>query len=135
MNYKGFIGTVEYDDTARIFSGEVLNTRTVITFQGTTVDEIEKEFRASVDDYLEWCKEDGIEPEKPYSGKFNVRLTPLFHSQVAVAAKKLDMSLNSFVEKSLKDEIAAMQIAPPINARFGDKTAALFRNMNDARLL
>ena len=112
MNYKGFIGTVEYDDTARIFSGEVLNTRTVITFQGTTVDEIEKEFRASVDDYLEWCKEDGIEPEKPYSGKFNVRLTPLFHSQVAVAAKKLDMSLNSFVEKSLKDEITAMQIAP-----------------------
>ena len=44
MNYKGFIGVVEYDDDARIFSGEVINTRTVITFQGTTVDEIEKEF-------------------------------------------------------------------------------------------
>ena len=109
MNYKGFIGAVEYDDSARIFFGEVINARTVITFQGSTVDELEKEFHASVDDYLEWCKEDGIEPEKPYSGKFNVRLTPLFHSQVAIAAKKLDISLNSFVEKSLKDEIETIQ--------------------------
>ena len=111
MTYKGFIGAVEYDDEARIFSGEVINTRTVITFQGTTVDEVEIEFHASVDDYLEWCKEDGIEPEKPYSGKFNVRLTPLLHSQVAIAAKKMNMSLNSFVEKSLQDEISAMQSA------------------------
>ena len=111
MTYKGFVGVVEYDDEARIFSGEVINARTVITFQGTSVDEVENEFHASVDDYLEWCKEDGVEPEKPYSGKFNVRLSPLFHSQVAIAAKKLDMSLNSFVEKSLKDEINSMQLA------------------------
>ena len=105
MNYKGYVGAVEYDDEAKIFSGEVINTRTVITFQGTTVDELENEFHASVDDYLEWCEEDGIEPEKPYSGKFNVRISPLFHSQIAVAAKKLNMSLNSFVEKSLQDEM------------------------------
>ncbi|MBO4438236.1 MAG: type II toxin-antitoxin system HicB family antitoxin [Spirochaetaceae bacterium] len=110
MTYKGFIGSVEYDDEAHVFSGEVINTRTVITFQGTTVDEIENAFHDSVDDYLEWCKEDGIEPEKPYSGKFNVRLTPLFHSQVAIAARKMNMSLNSFVEKSLHDEIAAMKM-------------------------
>ena len=110
MTYKGFIGSVEYDDEAHIFSGEVINTRTVITFQGTTVDEIENAFHDSVDDYLEWCKADGIEPEKPYSGKFNVRLTPLFHSQVAIAARKMNMSLNSFVEKSLHDEIAAMKM-------------------------
>ena len=111
MNYKGFVGVVEYDDEARIFSGEVINTRSVITFQGTSVDEVEKEFRASIDDYLDWCREDGIEPEKPYSGKFNVRLSPVFHSQVAIAAKKLNMSLNSFVEKSLHDEISSMQLS------------------------
>ncbi|WP_178841979.1 toxin-antitoxin system HicB family antitoxin [Spirochaetia bacterium] len=63
-----------------------------------------------MDDYLEWCKEDGVEPEKPYSGKFNVRLSQFFHSQVAIAAKKLNLSLNSFVEKSLRDEINAMQL-------------------------
>ena len=101
---------VKDDDKARMFSDEVINTRTVITFQGTTVDEVENEFHASVDDYLEWCKEDEIEPEKPYSGKFNMRISPLFHSQVDIAAKKLGMFLNSFVEKSLQDEIKSMQL-------------------------
>ena len=89
---------------------EVINTKSVITFQGTSVDELEKEFKASVDDYLEWCKADGIEPEKPYSGKFNVRITPSFHSQIAIAAKKLNISLNSFVEKALKDELNSMKL-------------------------
>ena len=109
MNYKGYVGSVEYDDEAHIFSGEVINTRSVITFCGTNVEEIEREFRASVDDYLDWCKQDGVEPEKPYSGKFSVRISPIFHSQIAIAAKKMNMSLNSFVEKSLEDELAIMQ--------------------------
>ena len=66
MNYKGYFGKVEYDDENRVFSGRVVNTKTVITFQGRSVDELEKEFRMSVDDYLEWCKEDGVEPEQFY---------------------------------------------------------------------
>ena len=65
MNYKGYIGKVEYDDENDIFTGSVINVRTVITFQGSTVDEIEKEFKASVDDYLNWCREDGTPAEKP----------------------------------------------------------------------
>ena len=111
MNYKGFIGAVEYDSDARIFSGEVINTRAVITFQGESVDELETAFHDSVDDYIDWCKEDGVEPEKPYSGKFNVRTTPAIHGKAVLAARKLNISLNSFVEKSLHDELAAMQLA------------------------
>lgn len=64
MNYKGFYGLVQYNDETKIFHGEVTNTRTVITFQGTCVDEIEQAFKDSVDDYLVWCKERGKEPEK-----------------------------------------------------------------------
>lgn len=105
MNYKGYIGNVEYDDEAKIFAGSVINTRDVITFQGTSVKEIEREFKKSVDDYLAWCKEDGVEPEKPYSGKFIVRLAPTLHQRIAIVAKKMNMSLNSFVEKSLQDEL------------------------------
>ena len=106
MNYKGYIGNVEYDDEAKIFAGTVINTRTVITFQGTSVEEIEREFHNSVDDYLEWCRQDNVEPEKPYSGKFNVRFVPELHRRAALAAKKLNMSLNGFVEKSVEDELA-----------------------------
>lgn len=79
-------------------SGTVINVKTVITFQGSTVDEIENEFKLSVGDYLEWCQEDGVEPGKPYSGRFNVRLTPELHQKAAVGAKILGMSLNSFIE-------------------------------------
>ena len=57
MNYKGYIAKVEYDDENRVFTGSVINTKTVITFYGSSVDEIEKEFKASVNDYIEWCME------------------------------------------------------------------------------
>ena len=110
MNYKGYIAKVEYDDENRVFTGSVVNTRTVITFYGSSVDEIEKEFKASVDDYIEWCMEDGVEPEKPYSGKFNVRFTPELHQQAAVGAKMLGISLNSFVEKSVRDELKVISV-------------------------
>lgn len=109
MEYKGYIGMVEYDSDAKIFHGDVVNTRDVITFQGTSVDELEKAFRDSVDDYLEWCRTECAEPEKPYSGKFNLRLSPELHKQAAITARKLNLSLNNFVEKALRDELALIR--------------------------
>ncbi|MDR1858400.1 MAG: type II toxin-antitoxin system HicB family antitoxin [Treponema sp.] len=108
MEYKGYFGTVEYDAQAKIFHGDIINTRDVITFQGTTAREIERAFKDSIDDYIAWCKEEGVEPEKPYSGKFNVRLSLELHRQVAILARKKNVSLNSFVEKAITDEIALL---------------------------
>jgi predicted HicB family RNase H-like nuclease len=108
MEYKGYMGMVEFDAEAKIFHGDIINTRDVITFRGTTVNEIELAFKASIDDYIAWCKEDGVEPEKPYSGKFNVRLSPELHRQIAILAKKRKVSLNSFVEKAITDEIVLL---------------------------
>lgn len=76
MKYKGYTGHVEYDDEAKIFHGEVLGIKDVVTFQGTTVDEIEQAFKDSVEDYLAFCKERGEEPDRPFSGKFNLRIPP-----------------------------------------------------------
>jgi predicted HicB family RNase H-like nuclease len=84
MEYKGYIGDVEYDADAKLFHGDVINTRDVITFQGTSVKEIECSFRDSVDDYIEWCLAEGVQPEKPYSGNFNVRLPPSLHRETAL---------------------------------------------------
>jgi predicted HicB family RNase H-like nuclease len=109
MEYKGYFGTVEYDAEAKLFHGDIINTRDVITFQGTTVKEIEKAFKDSIDDYLAWCREENTEPEKPYSGKFNLRLPPELHKELAIRAKKLKISINGFVEKAITDEIAAMR--------------------------
>ena len=109
MEYKGYIGIVEYDSEAKLFHGDILNTRDVITFQGTTVTEIDDAFKSSIDDYIKWCKSEGVEPEKPYSGKFNLRLSPELHKRIAITAKKMNVSINSFVEKAISDELAMLQ--------------------------
>jgi predicted HicB family RNase H-like nuclease len=106
MEYNGYIGIVEYDSDARIFHGDIVNTKDVITFQGTTVEEIERAFKDSVDDYINWCKSEGVAPEKPYSGKFNLRLSPELHKEIAITARRMNLSINNFVEKALKDELA-----------------------------
>lgn len=103
MQYKGFTGVVEYDDDARIFHGEVINTRAVITFQGKSVDEIEREFRKSIDIYLNWCAARGKEPEKPFSGNFVVRVSPEIHRKIAVAAAIADKSMNTWVKETLEN--------------------------------
>ena len=106
IEYKGYIGEVNFDPVARIFHGEIINTRDVITFQGKTVDDLERAFQESIEDYLEWCKEDDVSPEKPYSGRFNLRISPELHKEVAITAKIKKMSINKFVEKAIVDELS-----------------------------
>ena len=76
MEYKGYFAKVEVDEGAGLLHGEVINVRDVITFEGTTVQELKKAFHDSVDDYLEFCATRGEDPEKPFSGKFVVRIPP-----------------------------------------------------------
>lgn len=97
MKYKGYDGAVEFDEEAGIFHGEVIHLRDVITFQGTCVAELVQAFHDSVDDYLEFCKERGETPEKPYSGKIAVRMTPELHKAVASAAHRKQESINTFI--------------------------------------
>ena len=101
MTYKGYDAIVEFDEEGKVFSGEVINTRDVITFQGDSVDELEKAFRDSVEDYLEFCKKRGEEPEKPFSGTFTVRMTPEQHRHVALEARRRGMSINAYVVERL----------------------------------
>jgi predicted HicB family RNase H-like nuclease len=102
MEYKGYIGKVEIDDEAGILHGEIINIRDVITFEGTSVDEIQNAFRESVDDYLDFCAQRGESPEKPFSGKFVVRLPAELHRKAYIQAKLADKSLNSWVTEVLE---------------------------------
>src|SRR5579862_9820398 len=101
MQYKGYIGNVNFDDEANIFHGYVIGLKDVITFQGTTVKEIKQAFKDSVDDYLDWCKERGEKPEKTYSGKLHLRLNPELHAHLAIEAEKQGVSLNDFINNKL----------------------------------
>ena len=101
LQYNGYSGFVTYDDEAGIFHGEVLNMRDVITFQGKSVDEIETAFRESVDDYLDFCRERGETPDKPFSGKLVLRLTPELHQKVFLKAATSGKSLNRWIVDTL----------------------------------
>ena len=102
MEYKGYIGKVEIDEDAGILHGEVINIRDVITFEGSSVNEVQKAFRESVDDYLEFCAQRGEAPEKPFSGKFVVRLPTELHRKAYIQAKLADKSLNGWVTEVLQ---------------------------------
>lgn len=102
MKYKGYIGHVEYDDEAKIFHGQVIGLKDIITFQGKSVKELEKAFKDSVDIYLDWCKERKEKPEKTFSGTFNLRIPADLHEKLALHAKTSGLSLNTFITQSLK---------------------------------
>ena len=102
MTYKGYGAKVEFDDDAMIFHGEVIGIRDVVTFQGKTVNELKKAFHDSVDDYLDMCQSRGEEPEKPFSGKFVVRVSPDVHRKIYMAAKKAGQSINAWLNMTLQ---------------------------------
>jgi predicted HicB family RNase H-like nuclease len=107
MKYKGYTGSVEYDPGDRIFHGRIQGiTADIVTFEGTSVDELEQDFKESVDDYLAGCTEDGIEPQRPYSGRFVLRLPPDIHGEVTAAARMAKTSMNSWIVETIKARLA-----------------------------
>jgi len=102
ISYKGYSGTVRFDDEAEIFHGEVLGLRDVVTFQGTTVEELKRAFEDSVEDYLEFCEERGEAPERPFSGRFLVRIDPRLHRRLYELSADEGESLNSWIASRLE---------------------------------
>ena len=91
MEYKGYTAKVEFDDEADIFHGEVIGIKDVVTFQGNTARELKKVFRESVDDYLSFCKERGEDPDKPFTGKFLVRISPELRTEKSACPRSFPM--------------------------------------------
>jgi len=114
MQYKGYVGEVEVDDEAHVIFGTLVGIRHIVTFEGETVEEARKAFHDSVDDYLALCAERGTEPEKPFSGKFMVRVSPELHRDAVYMARRHDMSLNKFVERALNVATATTATVPRV---------------------
>lgn len=102
MEYKGYIGKVEFDAEDEIFHGCIVNIDDTVTFAGTSVRELKKAFRDSVEDYLEFCTTRGEKPDKPYSGALRLRLEPSLHRRAAAAAAKAGKSLNPYIVESVE---------------------------------
>lgn len=108
LKYKDFIGSVSFSEEDNVFFGKIEGIDGLVTFEGESVKELTEAFHEAVDDYLEFCKAEGIEPHKSYSGSLNVRLTPDIHSRVAYLAKQAGVSINSFIRTAVEKQIAAV---------------------------
>lgn len=107
MEYKGYVGNVEFSEEDEVFFGKVIGIRSLISYEGATAKELIKDFHDAVDDYFALCEAEGKEPEKAYKGSFNIRISPELHKQAVRCAESNQMSLNSFVEKALKLLVAS----------------------------
>ena len=106
--YKGYSGLARFDSETEMFHGEVAGTRDVITFQAPFAG-LKQAFTESIDDYLEFCEERGEKPEKPYSGRFVVRVPPDVHRDAAACAESQGESLNLFIQKAIRQRIESTQ--------------------------
>lgn len=107
MSYRGYTGSIEYSEPDRIFHGRLIGITDVVTFEGTSVDELEADFRAGVDSYLLGCAEDGVEPQRPYSGKFVLRLSSEVHRDASIAARRADASMNAWIVEAIRMRLQA----------------------------
>src|SRR5665647_442476 len=102
MTRKGYFGSARYDDEERIFFGRIEFIRALVSYEGTDVKSLRKAFEEAVDDYLDLCKEKGVEPEKPLKGSFNIRVGPELHRKLVAGASRSKMPLNRYVAELLK---------------------------------
>lgn len=107
MEYKGYLGSVEFSEEDALFYGKVLGIRALVSYEGNNAQELIADFHGAVDDYLDLCVQQGKEPERAYKGSFNVRISPELHKQAVVAAMSQNMTLNSFVESSIAQAVHA----------------------------
>ncbi|MEO1691848.1 MAG: type II toxin-antitoxin system HicB family antitoxin [Cyanobacteria bacterium J06631_6] len=102
MEYKGYLGSVNYNDEDKIFYGRVEYIRSLISYEGHDVESLQHSFHEAVEDYLELTRTQNIEPEQPFKGSFNIRTGSDLHRRVAIAAKQKGINLNKLVNEALE---------------------------------
>ena len=105
MEYKGYVGSVEFSEPDGVFYGKVMGIRALISYEGTTAKELVDDFHSAVEDYLCLCDAEGKKPERAYKGSFNVRISPELHKQAVICAAAHQMTLNSFVENAVRNQL------------------------------
>ena len=107
ITYKGYIGSVAFSEKDNVFFGKIEGINGLVNFEGESVKELTNAFHEAVEDYIAYCKDEGIEPDKSYSGSLNVRLSPTIHRQIAILAKQAGLSLNAYIKDTLEKKVNA----------------------------
>jgi predicted HicB family RNase H-like nuclease len=106
LTYKEYIGSVSYSAEDEVFYGKIEHINDLIAFESDNAHNLKRAFEEAVDDYIAFCKEKGVMPEKPFKGSFNIRVKPLVHRLAYQRAIQSGMSLNKFIETTLEKELS-----------------------------
>jgi Uncharacterized protein encoded in hypervariable junctions of pilus gene clusters len=131
MHYSGYSASIRYSEEDGFFVGRILGINDIVSFHGLSVGEMRQQFAIALDSYLSDCEEMGKEPERPYSGKLNLRLPPEFHKAIAFEAESTGQSINDVIVAALQKSYIDKDVAPrrrrsvkkirPINMRITTK--------------
>ena len=102
LSYDGFTANIHYSPADEVFFGKLIGVNDLVTFEGTSVEELKQGMKEAVEDYVETCKALGKSPEKSYKGVFNVRVSSDLHKKIALLASQYDVTLNDFVKSVLQ---------------------------------
>ena len=105
MRYKEYWAKVQFSEADNCFWGEIEGINDSISFEGSSVEELRRDFEEAIDSYIEHCKRYNKEPQKQYSGSFNIRIAPELHRDASMLSKIKDISLNQFVERAIAKEV------------------------------
>ena len=107
IEYKGYVGVVDFDPEIDLFHGIVVNTQDVITFYGASVTELRAEMQKSLEVYFEVCEEQGKIPDKPFSGTLTIETTPELYNRIALNAARRQLEIGAYLQEVLEKAVSA----------------------------
>lgn len=128
LKYKGYVGSVAYSEADQVFFGKIEGIDGLVNYEGQSVGELTDAFKDAVDDYLMFCEEKGLKPEKSYTGTFNVRISPETHRGIARLAAQAGISINAFVKQTLNQAVSHKSFGDGVA---DDNTASAFLSEPD----
>ncbi len=108
LKYKDYIGSVDFSEADNVFFGKIEGIGALVNYEGESVVGLKNAFKEAVDDYIDFCQDEGIVPEKSFTGKMDLELSPDLQMNVTAMAKKAGMSINAFIRSVLERHVAAM---------------------------
>lgn len=108
MQYKGYVGSVEFSEKDGLFYGRLLGIRSLVSYEGRDAASLVADFHGAVDDYLAACEADGTAPETPYKGSTSVRFKQGTYRRMAIYTTRKGQSINSFVEEACEEKLARL---------------------------
>ena len=101
FTYKGYVATIRYDRKSNMFQGKIEGVLSDLSFEDNTVDGLDKKFRETIDEYLQWCEENGREPEEQFTGEIKIQTHPDLLARMFLLCNEMGMSVDRFIEKAM----------------------------------